>query len=111
MIDSVLNLVFRCGHRRVTRPITPVDRSPDEPNETYVVCLDCGKRFAYDLSQMRIRKSADNGGFRFRYLLWALAVPAGWILGKSLRPRSDHGGAPRQIPQSGKPSADTHRRL
>ena len=30
--------------------------TPGTPaGETYVVCLECGKRFAYDLENMRIR--------------------------------------------------------
>ena len=27
MIDTVLNLLFRCSHRRLTRPMTPVTKS------------------------------------------------------------------------------------
>lgn len=56
MIDSLLNLLFRCGHRRLTRPLT-VNRQ-DVPNiDTYVVCLDCGKQFEYDLKDMRVGKA------------------------------------------------------
>ena len=63
MIDSFLNLIFRCPHRRLTRPVTPV--SKESHSETYVVCLDCGKQFSYDVREMRIGKalpsSADAG--------------------------------------------------
>lgn len=56
MIDSVLNLLFRCAHRRLTRPVTPVSKDGMPSGETYVVCLDCGKQFSYDLREMRVGK-------------------------------------------------------
>ena len=32
----------------------------DAPNvDTYVVCLDCGKQFEYDLKEMRLGKAID----------------------------------------------------
>jgi hypothetical protein len=65
MIDSVLNLLFRCPHRRLTRPVTPVTRDGHPHGDTYIVCLDCGKQFSYDLEHMRIGKplatSAEKG--------------------------------------------------
>lgn len=60
MIDTMLNLVFRCAHRRLTRPVTPVAKSDLPHGPTYVVCLDCGKRFAYDAKAMRIGKPLDT---------------------------------------------------
>ena len=51
MFNTIVNLVFRCAHRRLTRPITPVAKGS---LATYVVCLDCGKSLAYDLKQMRV---------------------------------------------------------
>jgi hypothetical protein len=57
MIDSLLNLVFRCAHRRLTRPVTPVSTDGKPHGDTYVVCLDCGKQFSYDLKEMRIGKA------------------------------------------------------
>jgi hypothetical protein len=65
MIDSVLNLLFRCPHRRLTRPVTPIGKDGRPHGDTYVVCLACGKQFAYDLKEMHIGKplpsSADFG--------------------------------------------------
>lgn len=58
MIDTLLNLVFRCAHRRLTRPVTPVNKG-DAHIGTYVACLDCGKQFAYDAKQMRLGKAID----------------------------------------------------
>ncbi|HTT63240.1 MAG TPA: hypothetical protein VMG35_15405 [Bryobacteraceae bacterium] len=57
MIDSVLNLLFRCPHKRLTRPLTPIRMDGTPHGDTYVVCLACGKQFAYDLKEMRIGKA------------------------------------------------------
>jgi hypothetical protein len=101
MIDSVLNLLFRCSHRRITRPITPVMKTGQPrgaAGATYVVCLDCGKHFAYDAKEMRIGKPidpvAETGALppnmpkprksKFRYALMA-AVPAAVVLGTLLK--------------------------
>src|SRR5215469_13677831 len=47
-LPRILNRIFRCSHRRQSRPITPRGGG-----QTYAVCLDCGTRLAYDLSGMR----------------------------------------------------------
>ena len=39
-VQTVLERVFGCWHRNVSRPFTISGR-------TYEVCLDCGKQFAY----------------------------------------------------------------
>ncbi len=54
MKDSLLNLLFRCSHKRLSRPVTPVRRGEEPAGESYVVCLDCGGRFAYDTKTMRL---------------------------------------------------------
>ena len=56
MIDTVLNLLFRCPHHRLTRPVAPVTKVGQPSSQSYVVCLDCGKQFEYDVKQMRIGK-------------------------------------------------------
>jgi hypothetical protein len=60
MIDTVLNLLFRCPHRRLTRPVAPVTKAGQPHSQSYVVCLDCGKQFAYDVVEMRIGKAIDR---------------------------------------------------
>jgi len=56
MIDKLANLLFRCWHRRLSRPMAAV-RRPGEPDDNgYVVCLDCGLKFSYDLKKMAIGK-------------------------------------------------------
>jgi hypothetical protein len=61
MIETVLNLLFNCTHRHLTRPFTPVNVAH---GETYVVCLDCGKQFAYDLNTMHIGKVIEQTSLR-----------------------------------------------
>jgi hypothetical protein len=64
MIQSLMNTLFGCAHRRTTFPLTPARKSAMLPataaatatnkNGTYVVCLDCGKEFAYNWNEMRV---------------------------------------------------------
>jgi len=46
--------IFDCRHKRMTRPITPVNKTNTAEAATYVVCLDCGRQFVYDLQAMRV---------------------------------------------------------
>lgn len=101
MIDTVLNLLFRCSHRRITRPITPVGKGGVAHGDTYVVCLDCGKQFAYDLERMRIGKSVRSSEVagvlppnmpqprkaKLQMAAVASAVPLAWLLGSALKAR------------------------
>ena len=57
MIDYVVNLLFRCRHKHLTRPVTPVRRGASGHVETYVACLDCGKQFRYDTREMRVAEA------------------------------------------------------
>jgi hypothetical protein len=57
MMNTLLNALFGCSHRRTTFPLTParkVGKSNGRNGATYVVCLDCGKEFDYDWKEMRI---------------------------------------------------------
>lgn len=79
VIDTLLNLIFRCAHRRLTRPLTPVGMQ-DAPVDTYVVCLDCGKQFQYDLKEMRLGKvidSAPTSKARMKFAVVAAAPSCG----------------------------------
>lgn len=60
MIDAVFNLLFHCGHRHLTRPFTPLGAQGSPRRETYVVCLDCTKQFAYDWTAMRVGKAIST---------------------------------------------------
>jgi hypothetical protein len=58
MLQSLLNSLFGCSHQRTTFPLTPARKAaypaPVTHNGTYVVCLDCGKEFAYNWDEMRV---------------------------------------------------------
>lgn len=60
MFHSIFNSLFGCSHQRTTFPITPARKNAgfSAPGAirtgTYVVCLACGKEFAYDWESMRI---------------------------------------------------------
>jgi hypothetical protein len=69
---GLLNCLCGCSHRRATFPITlrarvTVDGQQNTQAETYIVCVECGRQFAYDRATMRIAKRpalrAENGGF------------------------------------------------
>lgn len=60
MIDTVLHLLFRCAHRHLTRPFTPLGEEGDPRHQSYVVCLDCTKQFTYDLKEMQVGKMIDR---------------------------------------------------
>jgi hypothetical protein len=60
MLNSLMNVVFGCSHRRTTFPLTPARKvgfsasSASPRHGTYVVCLDCGKEFGYNWTEMHI---------------------------------------------------------
>jgi len=69
MWNKVLQLLaVSCRHRHISQPFSAVSSSRLHSGHRdwesisqsewglYVVCLDCGKRFAYDWSRMRVMK-------------------------------------------------------
>jgi hypothetical protein len=56
MINEVMNFVFRCSHRRITRPFSPRTNQGNMLSNVYVVCLDCGRQLEYDWTEMRVGK-------------------------------------------------------
>ena len=111
MIDNLLNLLFRCYHRRLTRPVAPITKAGQPRSQSYVVYLDCGKQFEYDVDLMRMGKAIDrshDAGVvppdlptpRKRKVGYAVlaAVPAAVVLravlkGKRKAPRPERGTA------------------
>jgi hypothetical protein len=90
--------------------MTPASRSGLPRGETYVVCLDCGKHFAYDARQMRIGKPLLTPGAygvlppdapkpRRKKLKMALlaSLPLAVLIGSVLKSRNT--GAERKPPQ------------
>ena len=55
---SLLDMLFGCWHKNLSFPITKragQRRTPAASTTgTYVVCLDCGKEFAYDWKEMKV---------------------------------------------------------
>jgi len=112
MIDTVLNLLFRCPHRRLTRPVSPITKAGQPHSQCYVVCLDCGKQFEYDLNRMRVGRAIDHSPHagvlppnmpkprqtKIEYALMA-ALPAAVMLGALLR------GKKPSRPEGGKPDS------
>jgi len=110
MIDTLSNLLFRCSHRRLTRPVSPATKAGQPHEQAYVVCLDCGKQFAYDTREMKLGKviqRSDEGCVlppdmphprqsKLKVALWAAALPLGILIGSSLRKKGD--------PAAGKPA-------
>ena len=122
MIDSVLNLLFRCSHRRLTRPITPVLKTAGPHGDTYVVCLDCGKQFEYDLKTMQIGKAIDHShdagvlppnmpkprNTKVKYALMA-AVPLAVVVGAALTGKKKPAATEDPTPAPAEPEAATRR--
>ena len=58
MIADLMDMLFGCWHTNYSFPITakPGSRRSHAANATgtYVVCLDCGKEFAYDWKTMKV---------------------------------------------------------
>lgn len=61
MLAKLWDAVFGCRHSRYSFPLTIRAGSRRATNAgrtgTYVVCLDCGREFAYDWQQMRIAQA------------------------------------------------------
>ena len=54
MFASVFSRLFQCAHKHLTRPMAPVRHRGAPQGDSYVVCLDCGQRFAYDAKEWKI---------------------------------------------------------
>ena len=64
MIGKLVDVLFGCKHARYSFPVT-IRRAKRRPQAaaltgTYVVCLDCGKEFAYDWQQMKVITSPER---------------------------------------------------
>jgi hypothetical protein len=63
---TIFDAIFGCWHKRTTFPITNRNghrRSDNAQRGTYVVCLDCGKEFAYDWQKMRMVSSPQEESY------------------------------------------------
>ena len=62
MISMLFDLFLGCRHKRLTRPITPVQKPGEPPTESYVACLECGRQFKYDVKNMRMGEAISIPG-------------------------------------------------
>jgi hypothetical protein len=91
MLGSLYDLFFGCRHRRTSFPLSPSVKPGMPPEEMYVVCLDCGKRFHYRWDLMRIGepmgepnvKPAVRKSSKLRYAAIASTVPIVWLIGRA----------------------------
>ncbi len=63
MIATFFDLLFGCAHTNYTFPITKKSVRRGDASArtgTYVVCLDCGKEFAYDWKTMKVISKAPD---------------------------------------------------
>ena len=65
---SVFDLVFGCWHKRCSFPITVRGKlrrtiAAASVTGTYVVCLDCGREFPNDWSQMKMLASNPHAAW------------------------------------------------
>jgi hypothetical protein len=64
MIEKLVDVLFGCRHAHFSFPVTirGAKRRPQAAalTGTYVVCLECGKEFAYDWQQMKVITSPER---------------------------------------------------
>lgn len=64
LLDLLFDCLFGCWHRHLSFPRSDKELVRASPvarrTGMYVVCLDCGKQFAYDWQDMRIVKASDQ---------------------------------------------------
>ena len=70
-VGGIADWLHGCEHRRTTFPMTlhtraNVDGRHSMQPETYIVCLACGRHFAYDWTAMRRTRQRASGVFRLR---------------------------------------------
>ncbi len=60
MFRRFFDLLFGCRHRNLSRPMAGLTDAGAARGGAYVVCLDCGRRFAYDTHEMKIGKEISS---------------------------------------------------
>ena len=112
MIGTLVNLLFRCPHRRLTQPVAPITNVGKQHSQAYVVCLDCGKPFEYDMQKMRIgkliddfhdvhpvpKKTASPLAMKLKYAVLA-AVPVALVIGVVVKGKKARHDRPGGLPQ------------
>lgn len=57
---SLIDLLFGCSHKSLSFPMTRRRSAAGAITGTYVVCLECGKEFAYDWQRMKMLDSPSQ---------------------------------------------------
>lgn len=62
---KIFDALFGCWHKNMSFPLTSIRARRHAgaaalQTGTYVVCLDCGKEFAYDWKEMRVLDSGEQ---------------------------------------------------
>ena len=77
----MLQRLFGCSHLRTTFPMRPPPRDVVRPSGAgsgdYVVCLDCGREFAYDWKAMRLENPVVKSLLRLSRPFRQMTKPAG----------------------------------
>jgi hypothetical protein len=64
---KIFDALFGCWHKNTSFPLTSRrghgHSGAASQTGTYVVCLDCGKEFAYDWKKMRVLDSSEQRPF------------------------------------------------
>jgi hypothetical protein len=72
MVGKIFDALFGCWHSRYSFPITVRQGSRRSRaaavTGTYVVCLDCGKEFAYDWKEMKVVEPSNHSSAGVRSL-------------------------------------------
>jgi hypothetical protein len=58
-MGGLSSYLWGCKHRNTSRPFTTRNKTGPggeqrNVSETYIVCLDCGKKFPYSLEEMKV---------------------------------------------------------
>ena len=60
MFRRLFNFFFGCRHRNLSRPMAELTDTGEPRGSAYVVCLDCGRHFAYDTREMKVGKEISS---------------------------------------------------
>ena len=76
MFGKLFDLVLGCSHSHLSFPRSAHGNSNVMALGTgiYVVCLDCGKQFAYDWEQMAVIRSQRDSHHRSQAIMKSQAV-------------------------------------
>jgi hypothetical protein len=75
-MSDIVDLLFGCFHKRTGGVFTSRQPQSNSLSRTYVVCLDCGKEFPYNLEKGRFLSRSEK---RQLQLAVATGNVADWV--------------------------------